>query len=241
MIRNYELYGIRYYFFSDSLINGSLKEYRVWTEKLAKYQPGLFRWSGMAIVRPRGQHSREMFDIARESGAMHWQIGVETGVDRIRFEMQKKFTNEDLDWHLEQSQRIGLRNLFLMIPTWHTETPEEHKQYLNIFPRWRNYAIDGTISGMLLAATVEMLDNTPIGRLQDKEYTLEKLNNTNPRLSKAAWISIKRPELTHREKFRRTLAVIESAIQNDWPLHTRTQKIAELRSVMMGLLEARLR
>lgn len=63
MIRNYELYGIRYYFFSDSLINGSLKEYRVWTEKLAKYQPGLFRWSGMAIVRPRGQHSLSLIHI----------------------------------------------------------------------------------------------------------------------------------------------------------------------------------
>lgn len=241
MIRNYELHGIRYYFFADSLINGSLKEYRVWTERLARYQPGLFRWSGMAIVRPKGQHSREMFDIARDSGAMQWQIGVETGVDRIRYEMQKKFTNEDIDWHLEQSQRIGLRNLFLMIPTWHTETPDEHQQYLSIFPRWRPYAIDGTISGINLSATVEMLDTAPVGALVNKEYRLEELADANPRLKTSAWISIKQPELTHREKFRRTLAVIETAIANDWPIHNRTQKISELRSVMSGLLEARRR
>lgn len=237
MIRNYEYHGIRYFYFADSLVNGNLKEFRVLTERLANYKENLFRWSGFAIVRPKSQHSQDMFDTVKASGAMNWHIGIETGVDRIRYEMLKKFTNEDVDWHLEQSQRIGLSNLFLLIPTWHTETVQEHEEYLKIFPRWQNYAVDGTISGVTLSSTIEMHDTAPISNLRDKEYRLEPMTTGNPRLKTSTWVSLVRPELTHREKFRRTIAIIETAIKHKWSVHNRLQNLAELRTVMLSLLE----
>jgi radical SAM superfamily enzyme YgiQ (UPF0313 family) len=90
-----------------------------------------------------------MFDMIKEAGGRFWSLGIETGVDRIRYEMKKKFTNDDVDWHLEQSQRIGLQNLFLMIPTWPSETSEEHSEYLKIFevdPDYKNINNEGILS-----------------------------------------------------------------------------------------------
>jgi hypothetical protein len=235
MIDNYERYGVRYYYFADSLVNGNLKEFEKFSERLASYKENLFRWTGFAIVRPKGQHSANHFDVIKASGAMQWQIGVETGVDRIRFEMKKKFTNEDIDWHLEQSQRVGLRNLFLMIPTWHTETLEEHQQYLDIFPRWQPFAVDGTILGLSLTNTVEMLPTAPVGKLEGKEYFLDPVTGDNPKLKAMAWLNPHNPQLTHKEKFRRTLAVYDTAIRNRWPVHNRIAKLLELRTTMEGL------
>ena len=234
MIGNYEKYGIRYFYFADSLVNGNLKEFRQFTERLASYKENLFRWSGYAIVRPRGQHSRDFFDVVGAAGAMQWNIGVETGVDRIRTEMQKKFTNDDVDWHLEQSQRIGLTNLFLMMPTWHTETAEEHQEYLKIFTRWKNYAADGTIMGLNLSYTVEMLDQAPIGQKAGIEYDYD--HAVGARYQKIAWISRNRPELTHYEKFRRTLAIYEEAIRHNWPINNRLHKARELKGTISNFL-----
>ena len=156
MIMNYEKYGVQNFYFADSLLNGNLKEFRIFLDRLSNSQyQKKFRWGGYAIIRPKNQHPAHLFDQIEAAGGHFWSIGVETGVDRIRLEMKKHFTNDDIDWHLEQSQRIKLQNLFLMIPSWYSETLEEHEDYLKIFKRWENYAVDGTIHGIGL--------NPPLG------------------------------------------------------------------------------
>lgn len=235
MIRNWELYGIRNFYFADSLVNGNMKEFSRLAETLANYQERLFRYSGYAIVRPKSEHSRDWFDTVGASGAMQWNVGVETGVDRIRFEMKKKFTNQDVDWHLEQSQRIGLANTILMISTWHTETLREHQQYLDIFPRWRRYALDGTIAGINLTTNVEMLQTAPIWQDHGVEYDLDPGYSTKPgNVQRMAWISRSRPELTHHEKMRRTLAIFEAALEHDWPINNCAIKLNELLRTIRG-------
>jgi hypothetical protein len=235
MIRNYELYGVRNFYFSDSLVNGNMKEFSQLAETLATYQERLFRYSGYAIVRSKKEHSADWFDVVGASGAMQWNIGVETGVDRIRFEMKKKFTNADVDWHLEQSQRIGLANTMLMISTWYNETPEEHAQYLEIFPRWQRFALDGTIAGMNLTTNVEMLHTAPIWQQHGIEYDFDpRYADGNSQIQRMAWVSRSRPELTHHEKMRRTLAIFEQAVRYDWPINNAMIKINELLRTIQG-------
>jgi hypothetical protein len=236
MISNYEKFGIRYFHFADSLVNGNLKEFESFSQRLANYRENFFKWSGLAIVRPRGQHTADHFDMIKASGAMQWQVGLETGVDRIRFEMKKKFTNDDIDWHLEQSQRVGLRNLFLMIPTWHTETLDEHQQYLQIFDRWQPFAVDGTILGLSLTNTVEMLPDAPMGALEGKEYIFDPKFSNNQKLRTVTWLNPANPSLTHQEKFRRTIAIYETAIKKRWPVHNRTARLLELQTTMQGIV-----
>jgi hypothetical protein len=236
MIKNYELYGITNFFFSDSLVNGNIKEFTVFCETLVKYQPDLFRWAGYAIVRPKKNHPAEIFDMIKDSGGKFWSLGIETGVDRIRFEMKKKFTNDDLDWHLQQSQRIGLQNLFLMIPTWPSETYDEHQDYLSMFKRWQHYAIDGTIYGLNLSPTLMILDGAPIKKSEGKSFEFDSVNDSTDSFRKTVmWISKSQPDLQHKEKFRRTLALYKEAIKYKWPLVNRKHKLMELESAVLAV------
>jgi hypothetical protein len=231
MISNYEKYGITNFFFSDSLVNGNLKEFSIMCELLANYKEDLFRWGSYAIVRPKSAHPASLFDLIRASGGKFWSIGIETGVDRIRFEMQKKFTNDDIDWHLEQSQRIGLQNNFLCIPTWPGETIEEHHEYLDMFSRWQNYAVDGTIYGIRLSTTLAIIDDTRLAAQVGNTFEFDQFmgGNIGPELQMTSWRS---PDLDHKEKFRRTLALYEAAIKYNWPLTNCLQNITELKSVV---------
>lgn len=239
MIANYEKYGIKNFFFADSLVNGNLKEFKVMCELLANYKEGLFRWGSYAIVRPKAAHPASLFDVIKASGGRFWSIGVETGVDRIRFEMDKKFTNEDIDWHLEQSQRIGLQNNFLNIPTWPSETLEEHLEYVNMFKRWQPYAVDGTIYGIRMSNTLGIINTSRLAKEQGnafefEKFNMEQLNEGFQWTMSQSWYNEKNPTLTHREKFRRTLALYEAAIEYNWPLSNSLQVINELHSTLLN-------
>lgn len=234
MISNYEKYGIRNFYFSDSLCNGNLKEFRIMCEILAKYKEGFFHWGSFMIVRPKSSHPASLFDLIGAAGGKHVSIGIETGVDRIRAEMDKKFTNNDIDWHLENSQRIGLQNMFLQIPTWPSETLAEHEEYLSMFSRWRPYAVDGTIYGVRISPTLSVLENTRLAARQGIDFDLEKFNGHDVPMQVVltSWKVPANPDLTHKEKFRRTLAIYEAAIENNWPLVNRLQNLNELRSLV---------
>jgi hypothetical protein len=227
MIANYEKYGIKNYYFADSLVNGNLKEYRRMCEILANYKEGLFNWGSYAIVRPKANHSASFFDLSKAAGAGFWSIGIETGVDRIRFEMDKKFTNDDVDWHLEQCQRVGIQNNFLNMPTWPSETLEEHQEYLQMFKRWRNYAVDGTIFGIRVSPVTVAIPNTRLHAQQSHAFEFD--HEVPKEIAYSAWRSKSNPELTHKEKIRRTLAIYEAAIDNDWPLNNRIKNLQELK------------
>lgn len=234
MIMNYEKYGVQNFYFADSLLNGSLKEFRIFLDKISRSQyTNTFRWGGYAIVRPRNQHPASLFDQIEASGGHFFSIGVETGVDRIRLEMKKHFTNDDIEWHLEQSQRIRLQNLFLMIPAWYSETQQEHEEYLKIFKRWQNYAVDGTIHGMALNATLTIMENAPLKNLVDnQELMLDHVGDAVPGLKNVLWINPKRPELSFIERYRRTVAIIEEAIKYNWNITSRETKLRELKSLL---------
>jgi len=236
MISNYEQYGIKNFFFADSLVNGNLKEFRTMCEILARYKEGLFSWGSYAIVRPKSAHPASLFDLIQASGGKFWSLGIETGVDRIRFEMQKKFTNDDIEWHLEQSQRIGLQNNFLCISTWPSETLEEHHEYLRMFSRWQPYAVDGTIYGIRLSSTLSILDNTPLAKQIGTAFELDQYaHDVSPEIRFSSWHVPTNPELTHKEKFRRTVALYEAAIDYKWPLTNCLQSINELKSVVSSM------
>lgn len=238
MISNYERFGVQNFFFADSLVNGNQKEFRIMCEILARYHPGLFRWAAYAIVRPRSAHPAELFDLIQASGGKFWSIGIETGVDRIRYEMDKKFSNDDIDWHLEQSQRIGLQNNFLCIGTWPSETLAEHEEYLQMFERWQNYAVDGTIFGIKISTALALLDGTPISRQIGKEIQIERFTHDVPSyISHIAWYVSDNPDLTHKEKFRRVLALHEQAIKYKWPLTNCLQSLHELQSLLEATIK----
>lgn len=241
MINNFEDHGVKNFFFADSLLNGNLKEFRIFLDTLTAYPHSKdFSWGGYAIVRPKGQHPAELFDQIGAAGGNFMSLGIETGVDRIRYDMEKKFTNEDIDWHLYHSQRIGLQNVFLMITSWFNETNEEHEEYLKIFPRWQNYAADGTIAAIMINPPLIMLPNTRLSKNELHTYEFSKDNNkVSTAIKTIAWINPKMPELTVVERYRRQRNIISEALKYNWNVHNPQTKLNEIISALTSYKEAK--
>ena len=225
VIKNYEKYGIYRYFFVDSLMNGSIKAYREFYNELAKY-PNLpkFHFSGYAIVRPRHQHPEELFDMMHETASHFWSVGVEHGSEAMRDDMKKKFSNEDIDYHLEQSERIGLKNHWLLMPSWVNEKIEHHNEYLDMFKRWQPYVASGVISSVSMSPAVAALSNTPL-KTDNHHYNIEFDPKYIDDIQEYLWINKNNPELDEKERFRRTLAIWKEAIKYKWPMSEAEQKL----------------
>ena len=151
----------------DSLINGSLKSFREFNREMIRLKqeyPSLagFSYNGMFIVRDERSHDDSFFQEMAAAGCESLALGIETGSDRLRFDMNKKFTNQDLDHHLLMSQKYGIKNNFLMFVGYPTETEEDFQQTLIMLERYQHYLIDGTIIGINHTGTFNMLTDTPV-------------------------------------------------------------------------------
>jgi len=135
VLKHHQEVGAVHFTIVDSLINGSLKSFRdfnIEMIKLKEQHPSLekFSYNGMFIVRDAKSHTEDFFKIIAAAGCESISIGVETGSDRLRSEMNKKFTNNDLDHHLEMCQRYGIKNTLLMFVGYPTETREDFESTL---------------------------------------------------------------------------------------------------------------
>jgi radical SAM superfamily enzyme YgiQ (UPF0313 family) len=240
MIANYEKYGVTNFYFADSLINGNLKEFKELLDILSSYKHvDKFSWGGYAIIRPKNQHPAELFDQMRDAGCKFMSIGLETGVDRIRHDMQKKFTNEDVDWHLHHAQRTGIQNVFLMITSWFDETPEEHEEYLKIFPRWQHYAADRTISAIMINPPLVMLPGTRLAAQETYSFEIDQnREDVTPAVKSITWINPKMPELSVVERYTRQRNIILEALKYNWNVHNPQTKLNEIISVLTSYRDA---
>lgn len=149
--------GISNFYFRDSLINGSISEYRKLITLLAEYNQTAtqkIRWTSFFIFRPAHQMSEEDWQLTAASGAQDLVVGVESLVDSIRFHMRKKFTNADIDHALEMAAKYKVGITMLLIIGYVNETEqdfnaaltwlEEHKQYAG-FPIHR-INVGGTLT-----------------------------------------------------------------------------------------------
>jgi radical SAM superfamily enzyme YgiQ (UPF0313 family) len=229
LVRNYEKYGITNFFFTDSLMNGNLKEFYILHETLAKKNLPRFDFSGYAIIRPKRQHTTEMFDILKNNGRHFWNVGVEHGSDAVRHDMRKKFNNDDIDWHLEQSYRIGLKNNLLLLPTWVTETEENHREYLDVFPRWQKYVATETISSVVISPLLFAIRDTPLG---SHDYHLDFYEEKDESLRSIFWMNNNNKELDFNERFKRSISVYEQAVKYKYPVLQAEQKLMQLITVM---------
>jgi radical SAM superfamily enzyme YgiQ (UPF0313 family) len=172
MIENYKKYGIKDFFFMDSLINGSMKAYRELCRTLVNYyeQNNLpdkfFRWGGQFIIRSKTQMTTEDFDMASRSGCDNLCWGVESGSESVRAHMQKGFSNDDLNYCMEQIHRVGMRCYFFIIVGYPTETEKDFQDTLDMFTRFQKYAIEGTLYGVNLGGIASVDDGTPLYKQQ---------------------------------------------------------------------------
>lgn len=174
MIENYEKHGITTFYFMDSLINGSMKAYRELCNTLVNYYENnnlpdkFFSWGGQFIIRSHTQMTAKDFDIAARSGCDNLCWGVESGSQSVRNHMQKGFTNDDLNYCMEQVHRVGMRCYFFIIVGYPTETEKDFQDTLDMFTRFQKYAIEGTLYGVNLGGLASIDDGTPLYKQQEE-------------------------------------------------------------------------
>lgn len=230
IIHNYEHHGVTDYYFTDSLVNGNQKNFIQMCEILANYPfSNKLSWGGQFIFLPKKSLKDEWFEIIAKAGGNEFYVGVECGSDRVRKDMGKNFTNEDIDYQLEMFERNNLHVMFLMFAGYITETLEDHQATMNIFPRWQRYVATGTITGIDLGMPLMVLANTPLERMID-DLHLTFVEGDN---SSLLWHSAINPSLDIKERLRRRLEINEQASKYTWPIWRSTQRLNDIKRIII--------
>ena len=203
--------GVNKFSFMDSLVNGSMKNFENLLRNLAHsknqgWLPDEFEWSGTYICRPPSIQLDRIHELLKPSGAHNMVIGVETGSDKIRFEMDKKFTNNDLLYELDAFEKNQLKAQLLFFPAWPTETPEDFEDTLNLYKKLSKYGQNGTVESINTGGHgFSLLDGTPIDR--DKH-----LIQLEPGPLGYLWKCHMNPDLNFWEALRRRLLLAKVAM-----------------------------
>ena len=198
IITLYNRYKVTHFSFTDSLINGSLREFKIFCKRLAEFNlttGANITYRGQYIVRSSGQLDESYWENLANSGAGFLSIGVETGSDRVRLHMNKKFTNADLDYTMEQLDKYNITCAFLMIFGYPTETEQDFQDTLDLFKRYQ-YLANRIIKYIEFGSTLSILPGTPLYN-NAKEYNIELDKHENN------WVALDNVELTLAERIRR--------------------------------------
>lgn len=202
IINIYEEKGIHNFYFTDSLINGSMSAYMRMCETLADYNTthkANITWGGQYIVRPPKGLPSDYYSLTAASGAFNLALGIETGSDSVRNHMKKQFSNSDLDIAMENFAKHRITCSYLIIVGYPTETQEDFYETLRMFKRHQKYAAQGIILGVSLGATLIPVEGSPIAKMLKNEITF-----ANKSL-KATWIVQSNPQLDYQERVKRRL------------------------------------
>jgi radical SAM superfamily enzyme YgiQ (UPF0313 family) len=210
----YLKHNIKKFRFTDSLINGSLKEFKTFCEILASFNlknKEQIKYTGQYIVRSSSQLDDKYWRNLADSGAEDLAIGVETGSDRVRMHMNKKFTNVDLDYTMTMLDKYNITCQFLMLFGYPTETQEDFQETLDMFKKYQKYA-NTIITNVSFGSTLAILPGTPLFS-NAKKYNIELDKHENN------WIAYNNPELTLAERIRRRHAAKDHVLTLGYKLN----------------------
>lgn len=203
IIRNKELYKARTHFFSDSLINGSMKAFRDFCNVMADYHKkhplsrDRIRWGGQFIIRSEMQSPAEDYELMRKAGMSWASIGIESASEKVRDHMDKQFSNKDMYFSIDRLIENDIPVTAMFIVGYPTETEEEFQENI----RWLEYYADrnsskvkqewkGQIKDINLGQTLGVLSDSPLGNMDIFE-------------GKDTWVSKVVPGLDFEERVNR--------------------------------------
>jgi radical SAM superfamily enzyme YgiQ (UPF0313 family) len=227
MIYLYQRHGVKKFYMSDSLVNGSLAAFHDFISVLAQHNTAnpdnAIKWVGQYITRPRSNVlDDKYYDLLKLSGGEGLTSGVESGSDAVRAHMKKQFTTEDIDHELAEFDRRGIVCVLLFFSCYPTETWEDFLDTVNMFIRYQQYCASGTVYKITLGIPYTHHPQTPLWNMQ-KEIGL----NFN-RGSDILWLLETNPELTFFERCRRRLILQEVATALGLPMSRNTPELNQL-------------
>lgn len=122
-------HGFNDFNFTDSLINGSMKNFRELLHMIKEYKhsgnPDI-GWHSQWIMRSPTQCTEDDYILMQQSGCRSLDVGLESFSESVRFHMGKKIKDEDMWFCLEMLQKYKIVHSLLMIVGYPTETEEDH-------------------------------------------------------------------------------------------------------------------
>jgi radical SAM superfamily enzyme YgiQ (UPF0313 family) len=235
LVSQIQKHKVKSFQFGDALINGSMKAFNDMNATLIKYindgkiqRPLL---GGHFIVRPPNQMLPEHYRIAKQAGLDLISIGMETGSDELRSRMNKKFTNEDTAYHLEQCEKNGIKNLFLMFSGHPTETLEDHEKTLEMLKKFKRFVVSDTISSISIQ-NAAILEDTPLSHWANENNVI--FNKEYVKGDNRLWFNPNNPTLTLKERVRRQLELYETSIALGYSVNNMTNNLQYMKRLLIS-------
>jgi len=159
MMSQMEKYGYTKFEFRSSVCNGNLKEFKKLLKLLSDYNlnQNLYpteriSWDGSFIIRSALVHNEEFWKLLKDSNPERLFVGVESVVERVRVQLGKKFSNQDLDHFLEMTQKYQIPVNLLCISGYPSETDEEYEASKQWFRDRSKYA-NNSVAGVQLSSS----------------------------------------------------------------------------------------
>jgi len=148
---------INHFYFTGLLVNGNLRELSRFCDLVL--ESGLkFTWGGQSIVQP-GMDDKMLKKMAA-AGCRWLGYGVESGSEKVRWRINKKFTNENAFKTLRATAEAGIKaqiNVMFGMPS---ETRDEFQETLAFLTRVRPY-----LDSILASQSFCVIDkDTPLHR-----------------------------------------------------------------------------
>ena len=237
LIQNFYETGITQFEFTDSLINGSTKNFHEFNVLLANEKEknkdlAPIKYSGQFICKQSSNMRPEIYEYMHYAGCNQITVGIESFSESIRYHMKKKFTNEDIDYHLEQCAYWGISNVFLMIVGYPIETIEDHLYTIETLKRYQLYAQMDVISHIRWGLTMHIYDDTPLANMLDDLGISNDLHNIRDGIY--SWRSSKNPNLTVAERVRRRVELHEVSYKLGYKMPNVTSELLSLKALLLG-------
>jgi hypothetical protein len=200
IISHYRQTGITRFKFTDNLINGSISEYRKMNKVLAETIPNTIEYSGFAIFRSASQQDKDDFKLARLAGCKQLQIGVESGSERVRYHMKKKFSNDDMDFSVQELHKNKIQQIWLMMVGYPTETDWDYLESERLFRRYQHLRDLIVID---ITATFQLNDNAPLITNEKLRDSLHFKFDRDDNFSRFFWVSADNPDNTFPVRYER--------------------------------------
>lgn len=212
MITNLELYDVDMFKFVDSLVNGSMSAFRDMCNTLAEYHKtseSILHWTGQFICRSKRQMPPEDFVLMKDAGAVSVSIGIESGSEKVRNDIRKGFTEEDMIYTIDSLLDNDIHVTLMFIVGYPTETDEDFEKSVDLL---KKYADRKDNMGLRIGKTLRLLDSTPL--TVDFTHLYHYDDHKYPE-----WVSSVLPDLTFEKRVERARRLCNVALELGYEIY----------------------
>lgn len=210
----YELFkqtGVTRFRRTDALANGHSKHFKAFNERiieLRKNDPSFeFEYNCMFVPKDQRIHTEEYYRIMAEAGCTSLDLGIESGSERLRIQMHKGYTNDQLDWHFEMCHKYGIRNNISIFVGFPTETEEDFNENIKMLDKYQMYIKSQAFNEIQHCGKFVLYTKTYIYNNLDEYDVVITNRNVEP----MEWICTSNLSNTPEERLRRERAFLTHA------------------------------